>query len=85
MKITVTQKYKKLLVSFKSGNVVDNYAIDKADEFLAAIDKFIKRRKMHIKVLKKTDLKFVNTGILTERVIRSIMLGLRFPYKLAQN
>lgn len=78
MKITVSQQDKKILINFRSGKIVDNYAVDKAENFLIAIDKFIKRRKMNIAFLKKSKLEFHNTGILTERVIRATMLGLRF-------
>lgn len=93
MKIIVSQQNlpaqagKKLLITFKSGKVVDNYAIDKADEFLVAIDKFISKRRISpINLIGQIrHIEFHNTGILTERVIRSTMLGLRFPYKLAQN
>ncbi len=80
MKIIVSQQNKKLLINFKSGKLVDNYAIDKADGFLNVLDRFIKKRKMKLVVLKKADLEFVNVGMLTERVIRAIMLGLRFYF-----
>jgi len=78
MNIIVSQQNKKILITFKSGNVVDNYAIDKADSFVNVLDRFVKKRKMKLAVLKKANLEFVNTGILTERVIRSIIIGLRF-------
>ena len=78
MKIIVSQKNKKVLISFESGKLVDKYAIDKADSFLLCIDRFIKKRKMKIESLKKADLKFENTGLLTERVVRSIIAGLNF-------
>ena len=78
MNIIVSQQNKKILITFKSGNVVDNYAIDKADSFVNVLDRFVKKRKMKLAVLKKANLEFVNTGILTERVIRSIITGLRF-------
>lgn len=88
MKIIVSQQNKKLLVVFKSGEVVDKYAVDKADGFLLCIDKFVKKRKMEIvslreisrreKSLKKAGLEFVGTGILTERIVRAIMAGLSF-------
>lgn len=76
MKITVSQKDRKILVTFKSGKAVDNYAIDKADSFINALDKFLKKRKLNIAVLKKADLKFANVGMLTERIIRAIIAGL---------
>lgn len=78
MKITVSQQDKLIKIIFKQDNVVDNYVIDKSDEFLASLDRFIKKRKIDITVLKKANLKFVGTGILTERIIRVIMKGLSF-------
>lgn len=77
MKIIVSQNNKKIIIAFKSGKVVDNYVIDKADEFLLALDRFLKKRKIrpigHI-----GHIKFENTGVLTERIIRAIIVGLRF-------
>jgi len=96
MKIIVSQQNKKLLITFeppqplltkegKKGRlIVDNYSIAKADGFLLVIDKFIKRRKIGLATLKKANLRFDNVGLLTERTIRAIMLGLGFLY-LKQN
>lgn len=78
MKIIINQIRDKISVEFHYGKVVDNYIIDKADEFLIGIDRFLKKRKIRVESLQKADLKFVNTGLLTERVIRAIMLGLCF-------
>ena len=78
MKIIVSQKDKRILITFKSGKSVDKFVIDKAEEFLGVVDRFIKKRKIDLVSLRKADLKFENTGILTERVIRAIMLGLCF-------
>lgn len=78
MKIIVSQQGKKLLITFKQGSVVDNYSVDKSDEFLGCVDKFFKKRKMKIESLKKTSLEFENTGMLTERVVRAIIAGLQF-------
>ena len=78
MKIIVSQQDKKLNIEFYRGKVVDRYAIDKAEDFLGVVDRFIKKRKIDLVSLRKADLKFENTGILTERVIRAIMLGLCF-------
>lgn len=86
MKIIVSQQNKRIKITFEQGKVVDNYLIDKSDSFILALDKFMKKRKMKVESLKKADLKFENTGMLTERVIKSIMLGLQFSiYKLVQN
>jgi hypothetical protein len=78
MNILILGKDKKISAIFKCGKIVDKYAIDKADSFLLCIDRFIKKRKMKIESLKKADLKFENTGLLTERVVRSIIAGLNF-------
>ena len=78
MKIKIIQKDKKLLVTFESGKLVDKFTIAKAEDFLGVVDRFIKKRKIDLVSLRKADLKFENTGILTERVTRAIMLGLCF-------
>ena len=78
MKIKIIQKDKKLLVTFESGKLVDKFTIAKAEDFLGVVDRFIKKRKIDLVSLRKADLKFENAGILTERVIRAIMLGLCF-------
>jgi hypothetical protein len=57
------------------------YTIDKAEEFLVCVDKLIsKGNNVTINSLKKAQLEFRNIGLLTERVIRAIMLGLKFSY-----
>ncbi len=76
MKIIVSQQDKKLSVTFKDKKLEESFVIDKAEEFLGVIDKFIKRRKIGLATLKKADLKFDNVGLLTERTIRAIILGL---------
>ena len=95
MNIVVSQKDKKLLIEFysdaplRAGRSPDfSVGVDKADEFLASLDRFLKKRKMDIKVLspfgrspvggKKAGLEFVNVSILTERIIRAIIVGLHF-------
>lgn len=77
MQVVVSQQSEKLLITLKSGKLVDKYRVDKADEFINVVDKFLKKSKMKIESLQKADLEFVNTGMLTERIIRSIMLGLQ--------
>ena len=71
MNIVVSQKDKKLLIEFysdaplRAGRSPDfSVGVDKADEFLATLDRFLKKRKMDITVLKKADLKFINVSIL---------------------
>lgn len=77
MKIVISQQGKQIKITLKQGNIVDNYAVDKADEFLLALDRFLKKRRIrsigHI-----GHIKFENTGVLTERIIRAIIIGLRF-------
>jgi len=79
MKIIVSQKEKKLEIIFKNGKVVDKFTVDKAENFLVCIDKFLKKHYIKLEdFAKNVSLEFANTGLLTERVIRSIMLGLCF-------
>ncbi|MBI2635250.1 MAG: hypothetical protein HYW79_01770 [Parcubacteria group bacterium] len=79
MKIIISQHGKKLLVSFKHNNAVDRYVIDKADDFLICVDKFLTRYYTgSIGDLKNVKLEFKDTGILTERIIRAIVKGLEF-------
>lgn len=78
MKIIVSQQKKRIKITLQQGNIVDNYVIDKADEFLLCIDKFCKRYKIDIRVFKKASLEFINVSMLTGRVIRAIIAGLRF-------
>ena len=85
MKIIVSQQDKKILIEFYSdarhrrGRSPDySVGVDKAENFLDALDRFIKKRKMNLKSLSKVKLEFHNVGILTERIIRAIISGLRF-------
>lgn len=79
MKIIVSQQNKKLLVTFQQGDAADNYSIDKAKEFLACVDKLLKKHHtVKISDFENTKLEFHNTGLLTERIIRAIILGLSF-------
>ena len=78
MRITVFQQDKKILIEFNDKNLKEVFIVDKADEFLACIDKFVKKSKINLKSLKKANLVFDSVGLLTERTIRAIMLGLSF-------
>lgn len=90
MRIVISQQGKKILINFKPPRpfltkegikgrwIVDSYTITKAEDFLAVIDRFVKKRKIKVESLKKASLEFENVGLLTERVIRAIMLGLCF-------
>ena len=82
MKIIVSQKEKKLLVEFHYGGDVYKCAIAKAEEFLVCIDKLLKKRHtVKISDFKNAKLEFDGRiGMLTERVVRAIMLGFRFSY-----
>jgi len=78
MEIIISNQDKKILVDFCQSKLVDKFVIDKSDSFLSVLDRFFKKRKMKIAVFQKADLKFVNVSILTERIIRAIIAGLRF-------
>lgn len=80
MKIIVSQQDKKILITFKDKKLEESFIVDKADEFLVCVDKFLK--KHYITKLedfvKNAGLEFYNTGMLTERIIRAIVKGLSF-------
>lgn len=78
MKIIVSQQDKKLTAEFYHDKVIYKCAFAKAEDFLACIDKFLKKRHNSKTSWKSVELEFHNSGILTERVIRAIMLGLCF-------
>ena len=79
MKIIVSQRDKKILITFEIGKVVDKCSIDRAEDFLTAVDKFLKKPIIGLEdFAKNARLEFVNVSLLTERIIRSIILGLRF-------
>ena len=80
MKIIVSQQDKRIKIAFHQGGVVDNYTIDKAEEFLVCIDKLTKKHQTAKIGWKSAKLEFHNIGVLTERVIRAIMLGFRFYF-----
>ena len=78
MKIIVSQKDKKILIEFRQGKVVDpstSLRINKAEDFLLAIDKFFRKRK--IRQIGRIGL-IGPMSLLTERIIRAIVAGLRF-------
>jgi len=78
VRIIISQQDKKLIAEFHHGKIVDKYIIDKAEEFLGAVDRFIRKSRIKLKFFNKVRLEFHDTGILTERVIRAIILGLSF-------
>jgi len=78
MKIIISQQGKKISVNFIRKDVVDKFVIDKAEDFLGVVDRFIRKSRIGLVSLRKADLEFENTGMLTERVIRAIILGLSF-------
>ncbi len=93
MKIEISQKEKKLEIVFKDKKFEESFIIAQADEFLACVDRVVKlwqsrqRRLKHrrrpkfyypVDNWKNAVLEFSNAGLLTERTIRAIMLGLSF-------
>ncbi len=80
MKITIFQQGEKLIVEFHHGKIVDKCHLDKAEEFLVCVDKLLKKRHtVKISDFRDAKLEFEGrVGMLTERVVRAIMLGLRF-------
>ncbi len=58
---------------------IDKFSVDKADDFLVCVDKILKRRHIGLRYfVKNAKLEFLNSSMLTERIIRAIMLGLSF-------
>ena len=90
MTITVSQQNKKISIKFyhpkplldKEGRkgrlIVESFVVDKSDEFLSCIDRMVIKNKMKLETLRNAQLEFQNTGLLTERIIRVIILGLSF-------
>ena len=78
MKIIVSQKEKKLEIIFKDKNLKKSFVVGKSDEFLECVDELPPRFSGAGKVWKNARLEFENTGLLTERIIRVIILGLSF-------
>ena len=79
MKITVSQQNKKTSVNFIHKDIGDKFVIDKVEEFLLCVDKLLKKHHtVKISNFGDAKLEFHNTGMLTERVVRVIMLGLCF-------
>jgi len=74
MKITIAQQNKKISIKFCRGKVVDSFVVAKSDEFLNCVDKL----KLPAENWKNARLKFDGAGLLTERIIRVIILGLSF-------
>jgi len=80
MKVIVSQENKKILIEFCHGKIVDSYSIDKTEEFLVCIDNLLKKRHtVKISDFRDARLEFEGkVGMLTERVVRAIILGLSF-------
>lgn len=78
MRIIVSQKEKKIMIIFKDKNLEKSFIVDKSDEFLECVDKLLPHRGRSPAVWKNARLEFRNTGLLTERIIRVIILGLSF-------
>jgi hypothetical protein len=78
MKITVSQQGKKINIIFSDKKLEKSFIVAKSDEFLGCIDVLMKKNKIKLEMLKNARLEFRNTGLLTERIIRVIILGLSF-------
>ncbi|MBU2081991.1 hypothetical protein KKH14_01015 [Patescibacteria group bacterium] len=74
MKIIISQLDKKISITFKDKKLEKSFIVDKSDEFLNCVDKL----KLPAENWKNTRLKFDGAGLLTERIIRVIILGLSF-------
>jgi len=80
LKIIVSQQGKKIEIIFNQNKTVDTFVIDKAEEFLVCVDKLLKKHHtVKISDFRDAKLEFEGrVGMLTERVVRAIMLGLCF-------
>ena len=79
MMVIVSQQDKKIEITFKDKKLEKSFVIDKAEEFLVCVDKLLKKRHtVKVSNFRHVKLVFHNTGLLTERVVRATMLGLRF-------
>ena len=76
MKITIAKQDKKILIKFKDKNLEKSFIVDKSDEFLSCIDVLVKKNKIKLETLRNARVEFENAGLLTERIIRVIILGL---------
>ena len=79
VKIIVSQRDRKIGVIFKQKGLVDKYVIDRADDFLNALDRFRKKGKNGRKGrsgVKGVRLEIRQASILTERIIRAILQGI---------
>ncbi len=93
MKITISQQDKKILIKFfysdarhrrgrspdldSDGTVGVCVGVDRAEDFLLVVDKFLKKHKIR-PIGQIGHIEFKNTGLLTERIIKAIIAGLRF-------
>lgn len=76
MRIIVSQQKKQIKITFQQNKLTDVFVVSKSDEFLGCIDKLVRKNKMKLETLRNAHLEFQNTGLLTERIIRAIILGL---------
>lgn len=81
LKISIFQKDKKINTEFKLNGVVDKFVLDKADDFLMAIDKFRKKRKIDSTLFKDARLEIKQASLLTERIIRAILQGILIDFR----
>lgn len=78
MKFLIEQKGRTIFAEFCHRGIVDKYKLDKADDFLLALDKFSRRRKISSTLFKGARFEFNQTSILTERIIKAILQALVF-------
>jgi len=80
VKIIVSQQGGKINITFKGKNLEESFVVAQAEDFLACVDKLIRKRRISPTGLIRHigHIEFYNTGLLTERIIRSIILGLCF-------
>ncbi len=78
MNIVVSQQNKKINITFSDKKLEKNFVVDKSDEFLECVDHVRNHARAIDKLFRNVKLEFENTGLLTERIIRVIILGLSF-------
>lgn len=78
MTISISQKEKKIEIVFKDKKLEKSFVVDKSDKFLECLDKLIKKNKINLEALRNARLEFNKASLLTERIVRVIILGLSF-------
>jgi hypothetical protein len=79
MTITVSQQQgKKINITFRDEELEKSFVVDKSDEFLECVNALPSPLRQGGAVWRNAQLSFADTGLLTERIIRVIILGLSF-------